>query len=139
MSDYTDDTFESIWSFDGIDGETYTVLRNALTDTFHVHRSQDIEEKSYYYLVKKTYQRINGTLSDLYDHFVIAMDNTLHSDTGPAACIPCGLSGFRPREDVTNYLLYGKIMSQYSWLTWIKETVAWPKAMANLLGSKQSC
>lgn len=138
MSNYTDDIFESIWAFEATDGTNYTVLHNTQVDTYHVYKSEDVEEASYAYLVKSDYKRLNGTFIDLYEHFVTAMDNVLHCDTAPAACVPYGLAGFRPREDITHYLLYGKIMSQYSWLTWIKETAAWPKAMANLLGSKQS-
>lgn len=141
MNRYTDDTFDAIWGFMGVSEESYMVLHNTLTDTYHVYRSFDVEEIAHTnYVVKDNYTKLTGNFPDFENYYyIIAQDNTLHCDTGPAAFVPFGLSGFQPREDVKHYIVHGKIMSQYSWLTWVKNTASWPKAMASLLGAKNSC
>jgi len=136
MNRYTDDTFKLIWSFDG--DESYAVLYNDLTNTYHVHYIKDIEESSYTnYVVKHNYTSLTGNFHDCYNHFyVILKNNILHCDTGPAIFLPCGLDNFKPGKEIKHYMLHGRIMSQYSWLTWVKGTEAWPRAMASFLGSK---
>lgn len=138
MNSYTDDTFEVKWMFTGSDGE-YSVVYSILTETFYLFRSSDVEEVTYRNCaVKKDHKPLTGEFHDIYNHhsFAIALNNTLHCDTSYAACVPCGLEVFQPHTDVKHYIIHGKIMSQYSWLTWVKNTSSWPTVMANILGSK---
>lgn len=138
MSNYTDDTFKPIWAFVGADMKSYCVLHNIITDTYHFYESADIEEVAYKnYAVIKDCSQLNGTFYDNAKYFYITTtNNTLHNEVGPSAFVPCGLDIFRPKEDVIHYAIHGKLMSQYSWLTWVKGTPSWPIAMANILGSK---
>ena len=137
---HSEETFDSVWTFVGADGKNYTVLHDTLADVYKLHISEEVDEVSYTnYAVREPYTHLTGNFFDNDNYFyIIAKDNLIHCDTKPAAFIPCGLKGFTPKEEIKNYVIYGKIMSQYSWLTWVKETEAWPKAMANLLGSKNS-
>lgn len=138
MSEYTDDTFKPIWCFIGEDGQSYVVLQNLQTETFHLYESLDVTEIAYKnVVVRKDFEKLSGTFFDDQRYFYLkTANNTLHCDTGPAAFVPCGLEVFRPREDVAHYAVHGKLMSLHTWLTWVKGTPSWTTVMANLLGSK---
>lgn len=138
MNNFTDETFESIWSFAGDDERNYTIVHEKRTDIYKLYQSEDVEEIAYTnYTVKENFIHLTGTFFDSDKYFyAVTENNILHCNTGAAVFLPCGLNSFRPREEVMHYLVYGKIMSQYSWLTWVKGTDAWPIAMASLLGSK---
>jgi len=135
---YLDDTFRIIWRFNSTDGEEYLVVSSKNTNSYELYRFQDVQETSYTnYEVKKNYAVLNGSFNELLSPcFVSVSNNLIHSSIGPAALVPHGLEVFHPKEIVEHYLIYGKLMSQYSWLTWVKNGPTWPQVMANLLGSK---
>lgn len=138
MNNYTSETFESIWSFVDSKNESYTVLHETLTDVYKIYKSEDIEEIAYTnFAVKNGYIKLSGIFFDADRYFfTVANDNLLHNETGPAIFLPCGLNNFKPKEEFRHFLVYGKIMSQYTWLTWVRDTSYWPRVMANFLGSK---
>lgn len=143
MQNYTDDTFQSIWTFVDKNENIYTVVREKQTELFKVFLSRDVVEISHTnYVVKSNYKELTGKFFD-YIHgsidsffYVVAQNNVLHCELGPAAFVPAGLEVYKPKEDVYHYIIHGKIMSQHSWLTWVRSTSSWPAVMANLLGSK---
>ena len=138
MGDYTDETFEIIWRFKATDGEDYVAVKNKDTNAYQVYRSSDIAEVSYTnYAVKNGHVLITATLNEVGTPcFISAFKNLVHSAIGTAALVPHGLDIFQPKDVVEHYAVYGKLMSQYSWLTWVKGSPTWPQVMANILGSK---
>lgn len=136
--EYTDDTFECVWPFTGLDGEEYVVVRNLQTETYFLYKSSDITEVAYTnHVVFKNHTTLTGKFFDFQRHFyAIVEKNVLHCDTAAAALVPCGLDVFRPKDDVRHYIIRGKIMSMHSWLTWVKDTPSWTNVMANILGKK---
>lgn len=139
MSKYLRTTYARIvWRFNDQDGQRYSVLElKGKQSAFHIFHEEDIEEFSYYVLVNKTFTRLTKTITSLNGfHYVVAKNNAIHCETGPAICCPCGLDSFKVNEDVEDYLLRGKIFSHHTWLLKIKETTNWTQVMANVLGSK---
>jgi hypothetical protein len=140
MSKYTNETYRIVWRFMSEDTE-YCVVDDSSGDddsTYRIFCSKDIDEVAYTnFAIIKEYTRLNGKITDSYDHYVFTKDNFIHCETGPAICCPCGLDTFKVNQDIEDYLIYGKIFSQYSWLTWVKHSKSWPQAMANILGSKE--
>lgn len=140
MSRHTNDTLEqAIWRFTGTDGNSYSVHHNPIDKTFHVFRSEDVEEVTYKnFAPLKDHLKLNGRFSDFQNYFYVNVrDNKVHCDTGPAALVPNGLEIFQPNQDIEHYAIHGKLMSQYSWLTWVKGGPSWVQVMANVLGAKE--
>ncbi len=135
MSEYTNDTYNSIWLIENWQGKDYRIVRNS-NDEYKVFCAEDTEEISYTnFVVKKNYTRLNGRLScDTY--YFETLNNFLHSDTEFAICCPCGLEVYRPHTDTTYYLLNGKILSRNTWLDNVRDTESWPKVIANILSAR---
>lgn len=127
-----------IWRDDFTNEETnetneYLIVRT--NQQYNFFKSEDIVITTVSAYLKNGYSKLTGKFTNNYGYFVVAKDNTLHCETGPAICSPGGLNGFQHNKSVTEYCIHGKTLSKYSWLTWVKGTESWPEAMANILGS----
>lgn len=138
MSDHTNETFEIIWRFKSVDGEDYVALREKTTETYQLYLEVDVEESSYTnHVVRKSHSVLNGTFNEMSSPcFVTVSNNLVHCATGAAALVPHGLDIFQPKDIVEHYAVYGKLMGQFSWLSWVKDSPTWTQVMANFLGSK---
>lgn len=138
MSDYTNETFEIIWRFQSVDGDNYVALREKSTEIYQLYLEADVEETSYTnHVVKKNYSILNGIFNELASPcFISVSNNLIHSATAAAAFVPHGLDVFQPKDIVEHYAIYGRLMSQFTWLSWVKDSPTWTQVMANFLGSK---
>jgi hypothetical protein len=133
MHKYTDDTYDSIWLIENLDGKNYRIVRNSHNDEYSVFLDVEIDEVAYTcFAVIKEYTRLNGKFL-FNDYYFEVKNNFIHSTTSIAICCPCGLEIYRPYTDVSYYMLDGKILTRDKWIEKIRDTETWPEAMAHIL------
>src|SRR6266568_68871 len=111
-------TYKPIWLAYGFPKQYY-VAQSKDDKAFYVFKADEFEETSYTnFVVKPNYTKLNGKLlSNDSLHYIIAKDNLIHCEIGPAIKCPFGIDSFRVGEDVEDYLLYGHVFSKHSWLS----------------------